>query len=47
MRTETILIVGAIAAAFAAFALMLWRTERLTRDLKPRVEGPPAERARI
>jgi hypothetical protein len=34
MTTETILIVGAITAAFAAFALMLWRTERLTRDLK-------------
>jgi hypothetical protein len=34
MTTETILIVGAITAAFAAFALTLWRAERLTRDLK-------------
>jgi hypothetical protein len=34
MTTETILIVGAITAAFAVFALTLWRAERLTRDLK-------------
>ena len=34
MPTETILIVGAITAAFAVFALSLWRAERLTRDLK-------------
>jgi hypothetical protein len=34
MTTETILIVGAITAAFAAFALTLWRAERLTRDIK-------------
>jgi hypothetical protein len=34
MTTETILIVGAITAAFAVFALALWRAERLTRDLK-------------
>jgi hypothetical protein len=34
MTTQTILIVGAITAAFAVFALTLWRAERLTRDLK-------------
>jgi hypothetical protein len=34
VTTETILIVGAITAAFALFALTLWRAERLTRDLK-------------
>jgi hypothetical protein len=34
MPTETILIVGAITAAFAVFALTLWRAERMTRDLK-------------
>ena len=34
MTLETILIVGAITAAFAAFAFALWRAERLTRDLK-------------
>jgi hypothetical protein len=34
MTTETILIVGAITAAFTVFALTLWRAERLTRDLK-------------
>jgi hypothetical protein len=34
MTIETILIVAGITAAFAAFALALWRAERLTRDLK-------------
>jgi hypothetical protein len=34
MTTETFLIVGAITAAFALFALSLWRAERMTRDLK-------------
>jgi hypothetical protein len=34
MTNETILIVGAITATFALFALTLWRAERLTRDLK-------------
>jgi hypothetical protein len=34
MTTETILIVGTITAAFAVFALTLWRAERMTRDLK-------------
>jgi hypothetical protein len=34
MTTQTILIVGAITAAFALFALTLWRAERMTRDLK-------------
>jgi hypothetical protein len=34
MTTETVLIVGAITAAFALFALTLWRAERMTRDLK-------------
>jgi hypothetical protein len=34
MTTETMLIIGAVTAAFAVFALTLWRAERLTRDLK-------------
>jgi hypothetical protein len=34
MTTQAILIVGAITAAFAVFALTLWRAERMTRDLK-------------
>jgi hypothetical protein len=34
MTTQTILVVGAITAAFAVFALSLWRAERMTRDLK-------------
>jgi hypothetical protein len=34
MPIETVLIVGAITAAFALFALTLWRAEQMTRDLK-------------
>jgi uncharacterized membrane protein len=34
VTTEAMLIVGAITAAFALFAVTLWRAERMTRDLK-------------
>jgi hypothetical protein len=34
MTTETMLIVGAITAAFVGFALTLWWAERQTRDAK-------------